>query len=258
MSRIAADQKHLYQPTVMRWASDCALPWHTSAELELLRLSLKVPTRVQTMRRVPIRQPLVLVMISISVLVHTPAAVGANWASEHNKMTEADFMTLPLFCRAKTTQQHDRKIQDAWTLKYGPAWQHMHHFCFGSKALNLSYRYFNSKEKRRYFSAQAVKEFDYVLDNTGPSFSLRTELMIQRGRALTISQSYDDAKQSFEEALKLDPRSVDAWVALSDMYSQIGKDAEAIKVLEQAIQTTGSEHKKITARLNDLKKKPNR
>lgn len=211
-----------------------------------------------TIRSTSFRRALAFVFVSIGALTLTPAALAEKWTSEMVKFTEADFMVLPPLCRAKMDPTKNREMQAQWSRKYGETWGHMHHYCFGSKALNLAYRDFTKAERRNYFSAQAAREFDYVLDKAAPDFELRPEILIQRGRAHMLSRSYDDAKQSFEEALKLNPKSVDAWVALSDMYSQMGRYVDAIKVLEQAIETTGSEHRKITVRLDDLKKKPAR
>lgn len=211
-----------------------------------------------TIRSISFRRALVFVFVSIGALTMTPVATAGNWTSEVTKLTEEDFMILPPLCRAKMDPTKNREIQAQWSRKYGEMWAHMHHYCFGSKALNLAYRDFTKAERRKYYSAQAAREFDYVLDKAAPDFEMRPEILIQRGRALMLSRSYDDAKQSFEEALKLNPKSVDAWVALSDMYSQVGLHADAIKVLEQAIETTGGEHRKITVRLDDLKKKPAR
>lgn len=204
---------------------------------------------------IPFRQALALGAVAISALTLSPAAQADKWTSEVFKLTEADFMVLPPLCRAKTAQAKNQEIQNLWIRKYGSVWEHMHHYCFGSKALNLAYRYFTDAKRRSYFSAQATREFDYVLDNSDYSFPLRQEILIQRGRAQMLSREHDDAKQSFEEALKLDPKSVDAWCALSDMYSQMGRNADAIKVLEKATEVTGGEHKKITTRLDDLTKK---
>lgn len=196
-----------------------------------------------------------LVAATFCALTLSPVAHAEKWTSEAFKLTEADFMVLPPLCRAKTAQSKNQEVQKLWRLKYGTAWGHMHHYCFGSKALNLAYRYYADSTKRAYYSTQAVREFDYVLDNTESTFPLRPEILTQRGRAQVLSREYGDAKQSFEEALKIDPKSVDAWGALSDMYGQMGRNAEAIAVLEKAIEATGGEHKKITTRLEDLNKK---
>ena len=192
------------------------------------------------------------------VLTLSPITQAAQWTSEAVKFREEDFTILPPFCRAKIAQQNNREIQEYYIRRYGQNWGNMHHYCFGLKALNLAYRDFNNKAKREYFLKQAVNEFDYVLEHADQDFSLRPEVLIQRGRALTQSRNYDEAKESIEEALKTDPKSVDAWVALSDLYSMTGKNLEAIKVLEKAIEITGNEHKKITARLDDLRKRATR
>lgn len=210
------------------------------------------------MRSKSLRKLLFFPLVTISTLAPTPEAVAANGLSEPYKLTDADFAILPALCRAKITQSKNREVQEQWIRRYGSSWGGMHHYCYGLKALNLAYRDFKDSAKRSYFSTLAVKEIDYVLENAEPGFPLRPEMLIQRGRALTLARSYEDAKQSFEEALKTDPKSVDAWVALSDLYGQMGKNAEAKKVLEQALEVTGTAHKKITARLDDMNSKSTR
>ena len=88
-----------------------------------------------------------------------------------------------------------------------------------------------------------------------PGFFMRPELLMQRGRALTLKREYEDAESDYRLALKINKKYVDAWAALSDLYAQVGKNDEAIKVLTQAIEETGEEHKKFTSRLHDLRQK---
>lgn len=186
-------------------------------------------------------------------LAHSPVAHADQWTSEAFRLTEEDFQLLPPLCRAKTAQSKNQEVQAIWMRQYGAAWEHMHHYCFGKKALALAYRYYSDSKKRAYFSSQSANEFDYVLGSTESNFPLRTEILIQRGRAKVLAREYDDAKKTFEEVLKRDPKSIDGWSALSDMYSQMGRNADAIAVLEEAIEVTGGEHKKLKARLDDLR-----
>jgi tetratricopeptide (TPR) repeat protein len=203
------------------------------------------------------RRSFVFALLALSGFALASAAQAGQWTSEATKLTEQDLAILPTFCRENVSlkKSKNRDAQAQFNRRYGASNGSMHHYCFGLKAMNLAYRDYRDATRRQYFSTQAVGEFNYVLNAAEPEFFLRPDLLIQRGRALTLSRSYEDARESFEEALKLSPKSVDAWVSLSDMYSQIGKNPEAIKVLEQAIEVTGSEHKKIKVRLDDLKKK---
>lgn len=203
----------------------------------------------------PVARVLVLVGAAICASVQSPPAHAEKWTSDAVRLTETDLMLLHPLCRAKTAQAKNRDVQAIWMKKFGPVWEHMHHYCFGSKALNLAYQHYTNSRKRTYFSTQAASEFNYVLDQAGGDFPMRAEILVQRGRAQVISREYEDAKSSFDEALKIDPTLVDGWGALSDMYAQMGRNADAIAVLEKAIEVTGGEHKKITARLEDLRKK---
>jgi tetratricopeptide (TPR) repeat protein len=182
----------------------------------------------------------------------TEAQVGL---SEAFVLTEQDLALLPPFCRAKASKKLPKEVYEHWSRTFGPEnWLHMHHYCFGMKALQLAYTDFADLTSRKYQASVAATEFNYVLRHSEENFYMRPEILVQRGRAHVLSRSYEPARKSFEEALQLNPKSIDAWVALGDLYSQTGRKDDAIKTLEQAIKMTGDEqNKKITLRLNELR-----
>ncbi|MDP3286969.1 MAG: tetratricopeptide repeat protein [Methyloversatilis sp.] len=187
------------------------------------------------------------------------SASRPTWAqaglSEAYVLTEDDLAFMPQFCRAKVTKKLPKNVYEGWSNKFGPEnWLHMHHYCFGLKALQLSYSNFRDLTSRTYQARVAETEFNYVLRHSEEDFYMRPEILVHRGRAQTLARAYEPAKKSFEEALKINPKSVDAWVALGDLYSLIGRKNDAIKTLEKAIEVTGEEqNKKILLRLNDLR-----
>lgn len=190
------------------------------------------------------------------IVVQTMLGYCQSFAQDkYFEISETDLAFLPVYCRAKFVPKTRVEMKAHWEQVFGADnWLHMHHYCFGLKAIQSAYRDYGKPESRTYLSKQAANEFDYMLRHATPDFYLRPEILVQRGRALALARSYDAAKSSFNQALELEPKNVDAWTGLSDLYSQIGKKAEAIQVLEQAVQKAGHDHRKINVRLEDLKK----
>lgn len=187
-------------------------------------------------------------MLPLFVLA-TDAAARSN---ETTNWSEQDFALYPPFCRARI-EREPKELVDYWTQRLGPKnYLHIHHFCFGLKALNLAYGNLNNKQKREFMANAVVGNFNYIVEHTERTFYLRPDAYVNLGRGHLLRQEYDIARQKFYEALKLNPRLVDAWVAMSDMYHQLGKKSDALAILEQASEICG-ENKKIDLRIAEMR-----
>lgn len=172
--------------------------------------------------------------------------------NETTNWTDQDFALYPPFCRARIERQ-PKELVDYWTQRLGPKnYLHIHHFCFGLKALNLAYANLNNKQQREFMANAVVGNFNYIIDSTERTFYLRPDAYVNLGRGHLLRGEYDVARQKFYEALKLNPKLVDAWVAMSDMYYQAGKKSEALSVLLQASEYCG-ENKKIDLRIAEMR-----
>lgn len=166
--------------------------------------------------------------------------------------SEEDFALYPAYCRAKLGEA--KALEVLWSKQLGSKnYLHIHHFCFGLKALNLAYASYSDAPRRRSLAGVVITNFHYILRHTEPTFFMRPEALVNLGRGHMLLQEYTEAREAFEAAIKINPLEVNAWVALSDLYFQIGRRADAMRVLEDAQKAAG-EHKKITLRIEDLKK----
>lgn len=181
-------------------------------------------------------------------------AVGGVHARDNSftNWSDNDFATYPPFCRARIARE-PKELEMLWSQRLGPKnFLHMHHFCFGLKALNIAYASFNDKNKRMTMANGVVGNFNYILEHTERSFFMRPDALVYLGRGHLLRQEYDIAQQKFFDALKLNPKLVDAWVAMSDMYYQAGKKSDALSVLQQASEFCG-ENKKIDLRIAEMR-----
>ncbi len=187
-------------------------------------------------------------MLPLFVLA-TDVAARSN---ETTNWSEQDFALYPPFCRARI-EREPKELVDYWTQRLGPKnYLHIHHFCFGLKALNLAYGNLKNKQKREFMANAVVGNFNYIVEHTERTFYLRPDAYVNLGRGHLLRQEYDVARQKFHEALKLNPKLVDAWVAMSDMYHQLGKKSDALAILEQASEICG-ENKKIDLRIAEMR-----
>jgi tetratricopeptide (TPR) repeat protein len=172
--------------------------------------------------------------------------------NETTNWTDQDFALYPPFCRARI-EREPKELVDFWTQRLGPKnYLHIHHFCFGLKALNLAYANLNNKQQREFMASAVIGNFNYIIEHTERTFYMRPEAYVNLGRGYVLRQEYDVARQKFHEALKLNPKLVDAWVAMSDMYHQLGKKSDALSILEQASEICG-ENKKIDLRVAEMR-----
>lgn len=181
-----------------------------------------------------------------------PLAVSAR-ANSPFAWSDNDFALYPPYCSAKLNDRA-KDLEQIWKKRLGPEnFLHIHHFCFGLKALTMAYASFNDVPTRRSLANDAINNFNYILAHTQRDFFMRGDAMVNLGRGYMLQQEYGDARDMFEAALKFNPDMVDAWVALSDLYFQTGKKEDALRTLEEAIERVG-EHKKISLRIEELKK----
>lgn len=192
-----------------------------------------------------------MLLAAFSMLALFPASAGAI-SNEASNWSDDDYALYPQFCRARKLREPELAL--VWEKKMGPKnFIHIHHFCNGLKALNLSYASFQDKQRRLGMANTVINNFEYIIAQTERNFYLRPEAFLNLGRGYAIKGEFDTAAKYFNEALKLNPKLVDAWVALSDLYHQNGERDEALRVLEKALEVAG-EHKKITLRIEDMKK----
>lgn len=173
-------------------------------------------------------------------------------SNETTNFSEEDYAVFPQFCRARLERQ-PQELVDYWTQQLGKKnYLHIHHYCFGLKALSLAYKNLGNKQKLEFMANSVVGNFNYIIENTERTFFLRPEALLNLGRGHVLRQEYGIAKQKFEQAIKLNPKSADAWVALSDMYHQLGKKSDALSILEQASEICG-ENRKIDLRIAEMR-----
>ncbi|CAG9932779.1 tetratricopeptide repeat protein [Candidatus Nitrotoga arctica] len=167
------------------------------------------------------------------------------------KATAAELSVLPLFCQTKLSATSSAADHALYSGKIGPDWLHIHHYCFGLNFINRYKRSFGNKTDQAFYFQSAMSEFEYIFGHSSPTFWLRPEMHVQKGKLLAAAKRNVEAVSEFEQALQRDPNYVEAYVALSELYQNTGQQLKSIAAVEQALQRAPNS-KPLQRRYNQL------
>jgi tetratricopeptide (TPR) repeat protein len=190
-------------------------------------------------------------MIAARILILFLIAIGGSArANEVVSWSDEDFAMYPNYCTAKLLDSPPELVA-LWKSRFKGNYLHMHHYCFGLKAMSLAYSNYSNKQRRMEFARAVVQNFEYIMSHTTVDFYMRPEALVNMGRGYQLLGQPLDAKKRFEQALRMRPDLVEAWVALSDLFYENGDKKGALTVLESAQEKVG-DNPKIKLRIESL------
>jgi tetratricopeptide (TPR) repeat protein len=155
-------------------------------------------------------------------------AIGFSFEAAAFPQTEADFARLPPYCNARLRgTPEDKRL---WEKKLGPDFLHVHHYCSGLNYINHAHGTFDKKIRARLLET-SLGAFQYMEDKARPSFVLMPEILVKKGDALRLLDRKVEAAQYYHKALRLNPRHVPAYRALSNLYVAEGRTREARELM---------------------------
>ena len=150
--------------------------------------------------------------------------------------TAAELSVLPLFCQTKLSATSSAADHVLYSGKIGPDWLHIHHYCSALNFINRYKRSIADKGDQRFYLESAMGEFEYIFTHASPTFWMRPEMHVQKGKLLAAAKRNVEAVNEFEQALQKNPNYVEAYAALSDLYNNTGQKSKSITAVEQALQ----------------------
>jgi tetratricopeptide (TPR) repeat protein len=191
-------------------------------------------------------------LVLVLGLVHTLDA-AAGYAIRSNEV-----MLLPPSCFRMTSGNFE---PDAYKIvktqrkgpSLGPA---MQHFCHGMKSVIRANNGLGTKDEHANLQA-AIGEFNYVLEavaakNKNGRFNTYLAITsIEKAKVLQRLKMTADAVQTYEQAIKYNPKLPQAYSGLSDIYRDQGKNDEARKTLELGLKRAPNS-KGLQRRLKDI------
>lgn len=188
-------------------------------------------------------------------------------ASYWKRIPEGDFKYLPEYCKLAVgfyrggyggaTPEELAVPLGAFSKRAGCGGD-FHHYCAGLWHLHTT-QLSNPWLPRDHLLGEAVGEFQYTIDgcmrrNPNANASILPEVFTNQGRAYVGLKKYSDAVRVFTEAIRRNPKYVDAYVELSGVFVLLNNTEDARKILEDGLkQSPGS--KVLKARLNRLVRK---
>jgi tetratricopeptide (TPR) repeat protein len=157
----------------------------------------------------------------------------------------------------------DNKAEiDRWRAAMGPAFDWMHHYCWGLMKTNRALLLAKDKQTKTFYLKDAISEFDYFLNRASPSrdFVLLPELFTKKGENLIRLGRGVEGVTELERAIELKRDYWPPYADLSDYYESKGDVPKAREVLKAGL-SYAPDAKALTRRLAELdsakeKKKP--
>ena len=146
---------------------------------------------------------------------------------------------VPRFClftlgfrMANVPGSESQTETDRWYSQLGPAFVHLHHYCWGLMKTNRGSLLARDATTRKFYWSDANKEFDYVIERVPPEFILLPEILTKKGENLVRLGLGEIAVPEFEQAASLRPDYWPAYASLSDYFRTKGDIAKARTTLE--------------------------
>lgn len=173
-----------------------------------------------------------------TVLVHVVILlVLAGTAGMHARASEYPRnywkVGYPDYCQYSFDGNRGHPQKSPYATVYGwKNFQHLHHYCRGLYRMKEAAAAAESTAAMDSSFYRATMEFNYVLDNTGPDFVLKPEILVQKGISLLAIGKFIEAIECFNEALELRRDYVPAYVALANYFLNQDDPEGAREVLE--------------------------
>ena len=154
--------------------------------------------------------------------------VGAQDPSRPEEIT-----LLPPYCKY-TQDGSSADAYKAYLTRYGPAWSHMHHYCYALREIGQADRSNTTPQGRRTLISSAIGNIDYVLKRSEVGFPFRPEMLSRKARLLMRTGDANKALETAQRLREEAPTEADGYIILADILTRGGRREEAQRVLTDA------------------------
>ena len=152
----------------------------------------------------------------------------ADW-----KPSPAEMAMLPPYCAARFDERSE--AFKSWKSSMGQDFIHVHHYCAGLNFVNRARDMGSSERDRQGTLEAALRNFDYMLAHTHPDFSLRPEILMNRGIALSMMNRTSEAVGNLLQSIEADPNQPRAYLTLAEMYEKQKNRAKALETVTEGL-----------------------
>jgi tetratricopeptide (TPR) repeat protein len=104
------------------------------------------------------------------------------------------------------------------------------HYCNGLNFLNRHYRE-RVKSGDTFNLGQAIGELSYVVSYFSQDSPFMADTYLNRGTAYSLMSKWGNAIEDWNMAIKLNPKTVMAYVSLADYYAKLKMDKRALEII---------------------------
>lgn len=166
-------------------------------------------------------------MLAFALLALTLPAAAEEW-----KPSPAEMAMLPSYCTARFDEKSE--AFKSWKASMGPDFIHVHHYCAGLNFVNRARGMASGKAQQGELGS-ALLNFNYMLAHTQPDFSLRPEILMNRGIALSMMNRMGEAIGDLLKSIEADPNQPRAYLTLADMYDKQRNRAKALGTVTEGL-----------------------
>jgi tetratricopeptide (TPR) repeat protein len=164
---------------------------------------------------------------------------------------------LPRYCIY--TQQFRERVPggnnpaeiERWYSVMGGTFHAMHHYCWGLMKTNRAIVLARNQEDRKFYLADAIGEYDYVIVRAPADFVLLPEFFTKKGENLLRLGKIPEGIANFHLAIDKKPDYWPPYAALSDHFKQTKDLTTARQWLEKGL-SASPDAKALQQRLADL------
>jgi tetratricopeptide (TPR) repeat protein len=162
-------------------------------------------------------------------MVSTHAGAVESW-----QPVDAEFASLPPFCKVKMQSDRNSPEYKAWESTLGKDFLHTHHYCVGLNFINRYYRS-RSKQDKIYNLDNALDNMTYMVEHASPDYSLMPDVYLNRGLAYSLMNRKGEAVADMIKAIELDPQQVKAYNVLADFYAGTRQQGKALETVTDGL-----------------------
>lgn len=164
--------------------------------------------------------------------------IAASFPVAAIEMSDQEYAILPDYCRHKkwvSSRKPNPPASVKWESTFGDDFVHIHHYCWAMVRIARSYRAsYSSMEKRSYIN-DAIRDINYVLDNSSDKFPIRAELNYRLIELFARAGNYVQAENAFKSAIESDSGYWRAYWGWGYWLSVAGRRKEALIVIGEGL-----------------------
>lgn len=165
-----------------------------------------------------------LICIALLMVLIAPAYVFSGSYSVNFIVEQVKKKKLPDYCMYMGVNHANKFAKgDQLRKKYGPDWNHMHHFCWALVDIQKGH------------DRQAIGNLNYVLHNIRKNSKLRPMVLRQKANILIINGWSSEAVPVYYELIEVQPYSEDGYIGLANIFLQSGDKKAALVIINQGL-----------------------